>query len=341
MTNKKDLVIAVLITFCLTATLFLINTPRSQTTTSTDQYVPGQYYPELDVLHEGKIGMDDIIAVLEAFGTTGDQTVPVNVTNWPSSVTVVNSSETILYATYNVSWGQNNPGSYNLMSGGGELSVAGYSSMSVFMKFENVNAEDEEWNAMWTVLAYWYLDTSGTLAAFGYLPFTVGIVTPGTGLEPVGVYSIKAPYVSLSPTLVNIYDCGFSNQFSPAAGVNATAVCEIYVYLSQNQGTPSDQATNDQQIGMIHDAATTTTMAFGPYLIEGYSEIYVQMVSNVSCSVTVDDLLYPTVIYQTTTLSAGSMIQESYVVQSQEIRLEFSIATAMPWDVFICIYLKP
>jgi hypothetical protein len=250
-------------------------------------------------------------------------------------------SSLVLYGTYNVSWGQNNPESYNLISGGGELSVAGYSSLSVFLQFENVVAEDEEWNAMWTVLAYWYLDASGTLVAFGYLPFTVSVVTPGTGVEPIGVYSIKAPYVSLSPTLVNVYDCGLSNQFSPAASVNATAVCKIYVYLSQDQGTPSDQAMNDQQIGMIHDAATATTMAFGPYLIEGYSQIYIQMVSNVSCSVTVDDMLYPAVIYDSFSLVAGFMIQRNYEVQSQQIRLEFSVVTPMPWEVYIRVYLKP
>lgn len=336
MTNRKDLVIAVLVTFCLTATLFLVSTSRSQTA--------AQQNTSPDVNHDGKIDMRDVVAVLRTFGTRAHarpSTENVTVVNPTLPVTIVNSSETILYATYDVSWGQNDLGSYNLISGGGELSVASYSSMSVFLQFEDVSAKDEEWNAMWTVFANWYLDTNGTFAAFDYLPFTVSTVTAAKGVQPIGVYSIKAPYVTLSPTLVNVYDCGFSNQFSPHASESATAICEIYVYLSRNEGTPSDQAMNDQQIGMIHDAATTTSMTFGPYLTEGYGEICIQMTSNVSCSVTVDDMLYPTVIYDSFSLSAGNVVQKIYEVQSQQIRIEFSIATPMPWEVHINIYLKP
>jgi uncharacterized coiled-coil protein SlyX len=251
------------------------------------------------------------------------------------------SASAILYATYNVSWGQNSSKPYDLISGGGELSVANYSSMSVFLEFENVSAEDEEWNALWTVFAYWYLDINGTFAAFDYLPFTVGTVTLAVGVQPVGVYSIKAPYVSLTPTLINVYDCGLDNQFSPQANESATAVCKIYVYLSRNEGTSSDQAMNDQMIGVIHDAATTTGMTFGPYLTEGYSEIYVQMTSNVSCSVIVDNMLYPSVIYDSFSIFAGNEIQKNYEVQSQQIRIEFSTVAPVPWEVYVRIYLKP
>lgn len=51
MANRKDLIIAVLVTFCLTATLFLVNTTKSQTT--------GQYDPWLDVDHDGIINMKE------------------------------------------------------------------------------------------------------------------------------------------------------------------------------------------------------------------------------------------------------------------------------------------
>jgi hypothetical protein len=70
---KKDLVIAILATFCLTATLFLIIPIRSASL----------YDPILDVNHDRKIDIKDIAAVAKAFGTTGDPTLPVNVTNWP------------------------------------------------------------------------------------------------------------------------------------------------------------------------------------------------------------------------------------------------------------------
>lgn len=249
-------------------------------------------------------------------------------------------SSTILYATYNLSWGDDFALPDDLISGGGKLPVANYSSMSVSLQFENVSAKDEEWNAMWSAFAFWYLDnTNETLVAFDYLPYTLDTVSPGKGTSNVGVYSIKAPYVTLTPTLVNVYDCGYSNQFSPHANESATAICKIYVYLSQNQGTPSDQALNYQQLGMIHDTATATDMTFGPYLTEGYSQIYIQMTSNASCQVLIDDGLYPPVIYDSFVLSG--IFQKNYEVQSQEIRLEFSAAKSLPWEVFIRIYLRP
>jgi hypothetical protein len=77
MTNKKDLIIAVLATFCLTATLLLAMPTRSQTPTGT-------YDPVIDNNHDGSINILDSIILANHFLTSGDPTVPVNVTNWPS-----------------------------------------------------------------------------------------------------------------------------------------------------------------------------------------------------------------------------------------------------------------
>jgi hypothetical protein len=55
---RKDVVIAILITFCLTTTLFLAKPIESQTA--------GQYDPNLGVDHNGAINMTDIVAVLRA-----------------------------------------------------------------------------------------------------------------------------------------------------------------------------------------------------------------------------------------------------------------------------------
>ena len=79
MVKKRDLIIAGLITFCLTATLFLMKPTRSQT--------PGQYDPWLDVNEDGKILIEDVAWVAKAFGTSGDPTKNVNVTN-PRAVTL-------------------------------------------------------------------------------------------------------------------------------------------------------------------------------------------------------------------------------------------------------------
>jgi hypothetical protein len=79
MVTRKDLVIAVLATFCLTATLFLIMPTRSS---------PQGYVPQLDTNHDGVINILDIAAVAKAYNPTNtgnDPTENVNVTNWPTT----------------------------------------------------------------------------------------------------------------------------------------------------------------------------------------------------------------------------------------------------------------
>jgi hypothetical protein len=118
MVSKKDLVIAVLVTFCLTATLFLINTTRSQTV--------GQYDSWLDVNHDGIINMKDLATVARAFGTSGDPTVNVNVTNWPTQ----QSSESVLVGVLNCTWV--NGYGYSLPSAAVE--VAGFSRTYLYLR---------------------------------------------------------------------------------------------------------------------------------------------------------------------------------------------------------------
>jgi hypothetical protein len=84
MTTKKNLIIVVLATFCLIATLFLIIPTRSQT--------GGQYDPWVDVNDDGKIDGKDIGTTAWAFGTAGDPTKNVTVTNWPTSPSGLNQS---------------------------------------------------------------------------------------------------------------------------------------------------------------------------------------------------------------------------------------------------------
>lgn len=91
MTSKKDLIIAVLSTFCLTATLFMIMPTRSSS-------AERQYNPWCDINDDGQIDMiNDIRSVAILFGTTGDPTKNVNVTNWPEPYRIADLE-------YNVSW---------------------------------------------------------------------------------------------------------------------------------------------------------------------------------------------------------------------------------------------
>lgn len=72
MVIKKDLIIAVLATFCLTVTIFMIMPIKSA------------YDPWLDYNHDGKIDMKDIGAMAKSFGLSGDPTVNVTVVPCPS-----------------------------------------------------------------------------------------------------------------------------------------------------------------------------------------------------------------------------------------------------------------
>jgi hypothetical protein len=79
MVKKKDLVIVALATFCLTATLFMIVSTRSQT---------GQYDPWMDLDDNGQINILDAIDLSNVYGTSGDPTKIVTVTNLPEHDTI-------------------------------------------------------------------------------------------------------------------------------------------------------------------------------------------------------------------------------------------------------------
>lgn len=69
MTTKRNLVIAILTTFCLTATLFMILPTESS---------PGNGYdPWLDINDDGTINILDLATIAKAYGTTGE---PINKT---------------------------------------------------------------------------------------------------------------------------------------------------------------------------------------------------------------------------------------------------------------------
>jgi len=70
MASKKDLAIAVLVTFCVTATLFITFPSYSQTSRNV-------YDPWLDINNDGKIDILDIYKIASAFGTSG---TPINKT---------------------------------------------------------------------------------------------------------------------------------------------------------------------------------------------------------------------------------------------------------------------
>lgn len=91
--NKKDLIIVVLATFCLTATLFMILPSRS---TEKDPWadVSSPIVGESD----GKINMRDISYEIQHFNQdVSNMTRNVNVTNWPTSCQVVHQSANLTW----------------------------------------------------------------------------------------------------------------------------------------------------------------------------------------------------------------------------------------------------
>jgi hypothetical protein len=72
MVTKKNLVVAVLATFCLTAIVFMVVPIRSSIS---------PYDPWLDYDENGKINLEDLVRFANSYATTGDPTKNVNVTN--------------------------------------------------------------------------------------------------------------------------------------------------------------------------------------------------------------------------------------------------------------------
>jgi hypothetical protein len=120
---RKDVILTVLATFCLTVTLFSLVPVRSS--------LP--YDPWTDIDENGKIDMKDIGNVAAQFGTTGDPTKNVNVMNWPQPP-LVNDPTFV-----NLTW---NPTGFVYSMEGLFFSTFGYSRMSIFITPTNTSSGD-------------------------------------------------------------------------------------------------------------------------------------------------------------------------------------------------------
>ena len=89
MVTKRVLMIAVLATFCLTATLFMIVPTKSQSS---------KYDPWTDINGDGSIDMADISLAVDGFMSSGDATKPVNITGHATQLI-----KEAVWATVNVS----------------------------------------------------------------------------------------------------------------------------------------------------------------------------------------------------------------------------------------------
>ena len=159
MTTKKDLVIVILATFCLTFTLFAILPAGSNDSTLGT----GEYDPWLDSNDDGKINILECIALANVFGSSGDPTRNVNVTNWPSqqpepSWKVISMEELNISLTYgNIGTATN-------------IYVGDYSRMFIHMKITNASFISYHptviWlnQIIWTTSTYAYMFSSELLS---------------------------------------------------------------------------------------------------------------------------------------------------------------------------------
>jgi hypothetical protein len=71
---RRNAIITIIITFCFTTSMLMIIPIKSANQ---------PYDPWLDYNDDGKIGLSDLVSLAQSYGTTGDPTKNVNVTNFP------------------------------------------------------------------------------------------------------------------------------------------------------------------------------------------------------------------------------------------------------------------
>lgn len=186
---RKDVMFAIVTTFCLCALMFAVMPIRSQ--------VP--YDPWADINDDGKINMYDIGYTAQRFGATGDLTKNVNVTNWPEPQYTSGKSEAI-----NITWlTQTIPTSS--ASGTPLVTTGGYSKMSFLIEPLDISI-----NGVWgpkfltvsILCLQWTTDPNNTVMASVETVENVNVTISGhTALpEPVfnpvraNLFDVKGPY---------------------------------------------------------------------------------------------------------------------------------------------------
>jgi hypothetical protein len=111
---KKDLVLAVLATFCFTCTLFMVNTTRSAT---------NPYDPWLDYDENGTIGLTDLVRLAQSYTTLGDSTKNVTIARHANKLAWTVSTTIPADGIYSTPW----------------ISVDGYSRVAICLDTSSTN----------------------------------------------------------------------------------------------------------------------------------------------------------------------------------------------------------
>jgi hypothetical protein len=209
--NMKNYLIAVVLSAIILALMFI---PMSGS-----QFTK-QYDPWLDYDDDGKIGPADLALLLHSYGTTGDPTKNVNVTNWPidelGNLKVKPTSELVkVWDGFYMSW----TGGTTSVITTVRINVEGYSVMYVWMRVSNISLNQQGTTNVQVTYLGWLPDVSqyryvGWEGA-GLPKLTLGGVDTDWAF---GKYEIKAQYVYFNIQIA-------SQQYS------GSAYFYIYVYL--------------------------------------------------------------------------------------------------------------
>lgn len=265
MVTKKDLVIVVLATFCLTSTLFMTLPSRS---TERDPWgdVSGLTVGEPD----GKINMRDInYLVLHFNQDVSNMTRNVNVTNWQPQDKVVWVGDFLYTFTDGSSVGE--------WIRVGELPtyVGGYEKMTVIFKFPDNCAYIEETPNYVYPTVQWRLDPTDTGGSLEPLTTTLYQIHRGQLLAHEQIssdsYPIRAPYVEIWPQ--------FSTGTVPGQIGNLTI--SEYIYLSNGPIASSTRKTMHwQEWRNVNNSDVGIT----GLPLAGFTKLTVFLISNVTWS---------------------------------------------------------
>jgi hypothetical protein len=212
MVIKKDLIIAVLSTFCLTSALFMVLSTKSSSGI-------GEYDPWIDPNDDGAINYLDGILLGAIWGTTGDPTRNVNITNWQPKYRI-DSCEHINFSW--TDWGLFMGVNHSLPVGHTE----GYSRLSLQITLEKWKL-GPYWTSVWLDYIAWFIEKP--VGSFGCFPYYVPIKDTANATVYMNqgwydVVSVSKPIEVSAP----FYDLHFRVQPQCEEG---WVVMNIYMYL--------------------------------------------------------------------------------------------------------------
>jgi len=259
--NKRDMFIVALVTFCLTATLFMILPSRS---TEKDPWAdvngptPG--------VPDGVVNMRDIAYEVAHFNeNVSDMTRNVNVTNWPQQDRVVWVGDWL--ATFNETNGYT--GGYVRM-GENPSHVGGYEKMTVIFDFPDQCANLDARMRYVQAELDWYLNPTGhwTETVDPSIPLYQihGGATHGANAICVDSSPVEMPYLWVAGPLFSDY------------GGNGNVTISIYLYLSNGPVASSTRQTMHWTEHRVIDSGSQVNT--GIVHLRGFTTLSITLFSN-------------------------------------------------------------